>query len=448
MDVGRHPNIELLAYSDIEKVEGEIGEFHVSVRKKARYVDESKCTGCGECAGKCPTPTPDPYNLGLGESRAIYRYFAQGIPSTYTINTDYCRQFQGKKCGVCAKTCQAKAIDFDQVDQQVEIEVGAIIAATGYDLFDPNRISEYGYARNPNVITALEFERFLSASGPTQGHVYRPSDLALKKEFAQLEKSHGKLLKALQRSEKKFEMSSDDFLAKYESGDLEGKDYDKWANQVKEYRDLSRDFETMREKTENIHAARKLAFLQCVGSRDKRFNRQCSSFCCMHAIKEAIIAKEHEAESDIYFFGMDIRAVGKGFEEYRNRGARNQGIQYIRSRVAEITKDKDGSPVIWYEETMSQQVKKLPVDLVILATACEPSSGTQELSEILGIERNEFGFLKTDVANPLDTTRPGIFTCGCAQGPMDIPESVAQASSAAARAAQMITDSDKMREAS
>jgi heterodisulfide reductase subunit A len=449
MDVGRHPNIELLAYSEVEKVDGELGNFRVTVRKKARYVDESKCTGCGECSEKCPTVTLDPYNLGLGTAKAIYRYFAQGIPSTYTINAEVCRQFQeGKKCGVCAKTCQAKAINFEQVDQTLEIEVGAIIAATGYDLFDPLRIPEYGYGRNPNVVTALEFERFLSASGPTQGHVYRPSDLALKKEFAEMEKGYGKLVKALERIEKKFEQTSQEFIEKYESGALEGKDYDKWANQYKELQALTPEFEALREKVGNIQAAKKLAFLQCVGSRDKRFNRQCSSFCCMHAIKEAIIAKEHEAESEVYFFGMDVRAVGKGFEEYRNRGAKNQGIQYVRSRVAEITKAPDGSPVVWYEETQTQEVRKLPVDLVILATACEPSRGVKELAAILGIERNDFGFFKTDVIHPLDTTRTGVFTCGCAQGPMDIPESVAQASSAAARAAQMITELEKLRQAS
>ncbi len=448
MDVGRHPNIELLAYSEVEKVDGDLGDFLVTVRKKARYVDGTKCTGCGECAEKCPSVVPDPYNLGLGTAKAIYRYFAQGIPSTYTINTDVCRQFQGKKCGVCAKTCQAKAIDYDQVDATVEIEVGAIIAATGYDLFDPMRIPEYGYGRNRNVVTALEFERFLSASGPTQGHVYRPSDLALKEKFAQEEKRRGKLVKVLDRNEKKLELSSEEFISKYESGELEGKEYDHWAEQYRELKALTPEFEALREKVENIQSAKKLAFLQCVGSRDKRFNRQCSSFCCMHAIKEAIIAKEHEPESEIFLFGMDIRAVGKGFEEFRNRGARNAGIQYIRSRVAEITKAPDDSPVVWYEETQTQQVRRLGVDLVILATACEPSQGAGALSEVLGIERDDFGFIKTDLTHPLDTTRPGIFTCGCAQGPMDIPESVAQASSAAARAAQMIMESEKMRQAS
>jgi len=430
-------------------VEGELGNFRITIRKKARYVDETKCTGCGECAEKCPTVVSDPYNLGLSQSKAIFRYFAQGIPSTYTINADFCRQFQeGKKCGVCAKTCQAKAIVYDQKDRIIEIEAGAIIAATGYDLFDPHRIPEYGYGRIPNVLTALEFERFLSASGPTKGHVYRPSDLSLKKDFSQMEKEHGKLSKALERNEKKFNMSSSDFMTKFESGGLEGTDYDKWAQQIKEYREADKTLQTLREKVEHIHSAKKLAFIQCVGSRDKRFNRQCSSFCCMHAIKEAIIAKEHETETEITFFGMDIRAVGKGFEEYRNRGARNSGIQYVRSRVAEITQRPDGSPVVWYEDTQLQEVRKLPVDLVILATACEPSRGTENLAKILGVELNAFGFFKTGITHPLDTTRPGIYTCGCAQGPMDIPESVAQASSTAARAAQMITQTEKLRQAS
>jgi heterodisulfide reductase subunit A len=158
----------------------------------------------------------------------------------------------------------------------------------------------------------------------------------------------------------------------------------------------------------------------------------------MHAIKEAIIAKEHDPHAHLYIFGMDIRAVGKGFEEYRNRGARNVGIQYIRTRVAEITQNKDMSPVIWYEDTLDRQVKSIEVDLVILATACEAAQGSDKLAGLLGIERDASGFYKTTVAEPLDTSRPGIFTCGCAQGPKDIPESVAQASSAAARAAQVL----------
>lgn len=449
MDVGRHPNIRLLAYSEVEKVEGELGDFKVTVRKKARYVDESKCTGCGACAEKCPTAISDEYNLGLANAKAIYRYFAQGIPSTYTINTNFCRNFQaGKKCGVCAKVCQAGAIDYKQQDQVLEVEAGAVILATGYELFDARRIPEYGYGRLPNVVTALEFERFLSASGPTHGHVYRPTDLALKESLPELEKSRQKAFKALEKFEKQFERTSDEFYPLYEAGELKGEDYEKWAEQVKAFWDLDGEVQARKEKVASLESAHRLAFIQCVGSRDIRFNRYCSGFCCMHAIKEAIIAREHDPQAQVYIIGMDIRAVGKGFEEYRNRGAKESHIEYVRSRVAEITENKDHSPVIWYEDTKERVVKSLPVDLVILSTACEPSPATRILADIIGLEVNDFGFYATDPSQPLDTSRPGIFVCGCAQSPMDIPESVAQASSAAARAAQVLSGSGTLRLAS
>jgi heterodisulfide reductase subunit A-like polyferredoxin len=448
MDVGRHPKIRLLAYSEVEKVEGEPGDFRVTVRKKARYVDESKCTGCGTCAEKCPTVTTDVYNLGLGKAKAIYKYFAQGIPSAYTIDAAQCRNFQGKKCGVCAKVCQAGAIDYQQQEQILEVRVGAIIMATGYDLFDPRKVPEYGYGRLPNVVTALEFERLLSASGPTHGHVYRPTHLSLQASIPDLEKSHQKAVRELEKFEKAKGMPSDEFFPRHESGELKGEDYDKWAEQLKVFRQLSQELESKKKKAESIESAHRLAFIQCVGSRDKRFNRLCSGFCCMHAIKESIIAREHDSQAEIFIFGMDIRAVGKGFEEYRIRGAKESGIQYIRSRVAEITEDKDHTPIIWYEDTKAQKVCRAEMDLVILATACQPSDSAVRMAEILGIETNEFGFFKTASYPPLDTTRPGVFVCGCAQSPMDIPESVAQASSAAARAAQCVSGSGTVRLAS
>jgi heterodisulfide reductase subunit A-like polyferredoxin len=188
LDVGRHPNIELLAYSEVEKVEGQAGNFNVTVRRKARYVEEDRCTGCGACAEKCPTVVPDAFNEGLGERRAIYAYFAQGIPSTHTIDADHCRQLNGKKCGICAKTCQAEAINFEQKDRFLELNVGAIIIAAGYDVFDPSPIPEYRYQEIANVVTAIEFERLLSASGPTGGHMDRPSDRAVEAEITVLEK--------------------------------------------------------------------------------------------------------------------------------------------------------------------------------------------------------------------------------------------------------------------
>jgi heterodisulfide reductase subunit A-like polyferredoxin len=449
MDVGRHPNIRLLAYSEVEKVEGEIGDFRVTVRKKARYVDENKCTGCGACAEKCPTVTSDAYNLGLGKAKAIYKYFAQGIPSAYTIDSTVCRNFQpGKKCGVCSKICQAGAIDYKMEEKLVELDVGAIIVATGYDLFDARKMPEYGYGRLPNVVTALEFERFLSASGPTHGHVYRLTDLAVMETLPEAEKNHQKAAKGLDRYEKHFAMASDAFYTQYEAGELQDEDHHKWAEQYKVYREATDQRDALKAKVDRIHSAHRLAFIQCVGSRDIRFNKYCSGFCCMHAIKEAIIGLEHDNEAEVYIFGMDIRAVGKNFEEYRNRGANEAGIKFIRSRVAEIIEDKDHGPILVYEDTKERQVRQLPVDLVILATACQPSEGVAKLAGTLGIEMNDFGFIETASYLPLDTSRPGIFVCGCAQGPMDIPESVAQASSAAAMAAQVLSGSETERLAS
>ncbi|MGC8719491.1 MAG: 4Fe-4S binding protein [Thermodesulforhabdaceae bacterium] len=386
MDVGRHPNIELLAYSEVEKVEGTLGAFTVTIRKKARYVDESKCTGCGACAEKCPTRVSDPYNEGLAERKAIYRYFAQGIPSTYTIDPDACRHLaalkaekegggeKGKvrKCGVCEKICQAKAINYFQQDQIIQREVDAIVLATGYEVMKPVELTEYGYGRVPNVITAIEFERLLSASGPTAGHLYRPADFVGRKKMP-----------------------------------------------------------------ENLPHAKRLAFIQCVGSRHGRYAIYCSGFCCMHSIKEAIIAVEHDPEVEAWIFGMDIRAAGKGFEENRVNAER-VGVRFIRSRVAEIVKGPNNLPVVWYEDTKERRVYSKEFDIVILASACYPPKDAAELAERFGVELDRFGFIKTRTFAPFDTTRDGIFVCGCAKGPADIPVSVAQASSAAARVAQMV----------
>ncbi len=448
MDVGRHPKIRLLAYSEVEKVTGDVGNFQVTVRKKARYVNESKCTGCGSCAEKCPTTTIDRYNEGLAKSKAIYKYFAQGIPSAYTINAAVCRNFQeGKKCGVCAKVCQAGAVDYKQEDQIIDLDVGAIILATGYELFDAGKIPEYGYGRLPNIVTALEFERFLSASGPTHGHVHRPSDLAVKESLPELEKAVQKGLRELEKFEKPSEMSSADFIKKYEGGELTGEQYDQWASAYRLFLPVKEKLDDARQKVDSMDTAHRLAFIQCVGSRDKRFNRYCSGFCCMHSIKEALIAQEHDSSAKIFIFGMDIRAVGKGFDEYRNR-AEKAGITFVRSRVAEVSEKADHSAVLWFEDTKSRLVRSMEFDMVILATACEPSPAALKFSKMLGLSLSDFGFYRTRTVPPLDTSRPGIFTCGCAQGPMDIPESVAQASSAAARAAQALAGPEATRLAS
>jgi len=448
MDVGRHPRIRLLAYSEVEKITGELGDFHVTVRKKPRYVNESKCTGCGSCAEKCPTSTIDAYNMGMAKSKAIYKYFAQGIPSAYTIDATKCRNFQeGKKCGVCAKVCQAGAVDYKQEEQIIELEIGAIILATGYELFDARKIPEYGYGRLPNVVTAMEFERFLSASGPTHGHLYRPSDIAVKESLPELEKAVQKGQRELEKFEKSAGMNSEEFIRKYDAGELTGEQNDQWAKAFRLFLPAKERFEATTQKVESMDTAHRIAFIQCVGSRDRRFNKYCSGFCCMHSIKEALIAREHDSSAQITIFGMDIRAVGKGFEEYRNR-AEDAGITFIRTRVAEVAEKADHSPVLWFEDTRSRQVEHIEVDLVVLATACEPSPAALKFAEMLNIPLTDFGFYKTRTVPPLDTSRPGIFTCGCAQGPMDIPESVAQASSAAARVAQALMGPEATRLAS
>lgn len=438
LDVGRHPNIELMAYSEVEHVEGSAGCFKVRVRKKARYVDESKCTGCGACTEKCPTDVLDLYNERHSTRKAIYSWFAQGIPSTHAIDPDHCRVLQGKKCGICQKKCEAGAIDFEQKDKIVELDVGAIIAANGYTVFDPGKIAEYRYNDLPNVVTAVEFERFLSASGPTHGHIDRPSDIAVRRQIEGLEKENNKLLKALARFEEKHGRTSAEFYQNYIQGEAEG-DLEQWANKYGEFLLIKAKLDELKKTAETFATAKRLAFIQCVGSRDLRFYPFCSGFCCMHSIKEAIIAHEHDNETTSVIFGMDIRAVGKGFDEYKVRGGNKSNISYRRSRVAEIVNGPNNNPILVYEDTQKQVVRREEFDLVILATACAPANGMKELSEILDIEINRFGFFKTSPDDPLDTTREGIFVCGCAHSPMDIPESVAQASSAASRAVQTVT---------
>ncbi|WP_161626817.1 4Fe-4S binding protein [Desulfospira joergensenii] len=432
-----------MAYSELVELSGKAGDFTAKVLKKARYVDADKCTGCGACTEVCPTPVPDLYNEGHAERKAIYSWFAQGIPSTHAIDPDHCRILTGKKCGICAKKCEAKAINFDQTEEQVELNVAAVVLATGYDIFDPVRMPEYRYAQLDNVITAMEFERFLSASGPTEGHIYRPSDRKLKAEKADMDKKMAKLTKTLNRFEKKHGMSSADFLqgladkSLAEKDDL-AKDSKSWASKARDYQAMDNQFKALEKKVGAVTTAKKLAFIQCVGSRDLRFYPFCSGYCCMHSIKEAIIAHEHDNDTESVIFGMDIRAVGKGFEEYKIRGGNSSRIAYKRSRVAEITKGENESPVLIYEDTHLQKVVRESYDLVVLATACAPVKNTDRVAQTLGVELDAFGFFKTDPAQPLDTTREGIFVCGCAHSPMDIPESVAQASSAAARAAQTV----------
>jgi heterodisulfide reductase subunit A-like polyferredoxin len=395
----------VLAYSEVTDFSGEVGDFRVKVLRKARCVDQSRCTACGACAEKCPTKVPNEFNFGLDMRKAIYKDYAQGIPSVYTIDPVHCKVLLGGKCGVCAKVCQAKAVDYEQKDTELELNVASVIVSTGYELFDATQIPEYGYGRLPNVISSLEMERLLSAGGPTRGHLTRPSVI------------HGEArLKELTKLIKKAEKSEN----------------------VEELAALQKEQEWLEDHAHRYHTAKTLGFIQCVGSRDFRFHKYCSSYCCMHSIKEAIIAKEHEPETVSYIFYMDLRTVGKGFEEYKVRGAKVSGLQYVRGRVAEILQDDDLNPVVYYEDTEQRKVVGLTLDMVILANACSAPRGVVKLAQLLGLELDENNFVRTHPNRPLDTNVPGIFSCGCAQGPLDIPESVAQASSAAARAAEVV----------
>jgi heterodisulfide reductase subunit A len=339
------------------------------VRKKARYVDATKCTACGACVEKCPTKVPNDFDMGLGKRKAIYMYFAQGIPAVMTIDPEKCiyhkRIRAGKKpaCQNCEKVCEAGAVDFGQKDEEVTIEVGAVIVATGLELVDAKSMGQYGYGRYRNVVTALEYERLMSASGPTAGHLKRPSDDELPKS---------------------------------------------------------------------------VAFLQCVGSRDLSHNRYCSSVCCMHSIKEAILTRDHYPEMDVAIYYMDLRAVGKWFHKYRVRGQEQYGIRYIKGRVSHIDEDAGQNLVVHYEEVTSDRIAKETFGMVVLATGLRPGRGAAELSRLFGFELDEYGFVKTDPLEPLDTTVPGIYVAGYAQSPKDIPETVAQTSGAAQRAAEKV----------
>ncbi|MBU1162631.1 MAG: CoB--CoM heterodisulfide reductase iron-sulfur subunit A family protein [Proteobacteria bacterium] len=417
-EVERHPNTHLLTYSEVEAVDGEAGNFMVKIKKKARYIDEDKCTACGLCAEKCPVIVPDQFNMGLGTRRAIYKYFPQGIPSVYTIDDSVCRVFQGKKCKICAKICEAEAIDYEQKDIVFELNVGAIIVATGFEVFDPSDIKSYGYGTIADVITALEFERLLNASGPTRGHLERPSSLNIKAEIKQTEKKIKKAKARLKSLEKKNQGSTDEAR--------------------KTLAALDERLSGLKAKEAALGDVKDIAFVQCVGSRDLRYNAHCCSYGCMHSVKEAIVSTEHGSEIRSTIFFTDMRAYGKEFHEYFLRGGAEYGIQFVRGRVAEINQDDHGRPVIWCEDMDARKVKKLPFDLIVLATACVPSKGIDKLANIMGFDSDQSGFVKTDPNKPTTTSAKGIFVCGCANGPMDIPSSVSMASAAASMAAQTV----------
>jgi len=356
---GRHPNIDVITYTDLVKVEGEEGRFEVTLNRRARRVDPEKCTGCGDCAQKCPVEAIDEYNAGLSTRHSIYVRYPQAVPLVFTIDREKCIG-----CGICSEVCKADAVRYDEEDTETMLLVGSIILAPGFETFDPSVLSEYGYGRYPNVVTSLEFERILSASGPFIGHVQRPSD-----------------------------------------GDI----------------------------------PQKIAFIQCVGSRETTHgNAYCSSVCCMYATKEAVIAREHMSTIEPTIFYMDMRAYGKDFDKYIERAKNEYGVRFIRCRVSNTDEEPDTHDLyITYCE--DGDVKREKFDMVVLSVGFTPSESVRELAEKLGVELNEYGFCETQTFHPIETSRPGIFVCGLFSSPKDIPETVAQASAAASCTGELLS---------
>ena len=364
VDVARNKNIELLTYSEIVEVSGYVGNFEVKIMKKPRYVDMEKCTACGVCVEHCPVICGNEFDLGLASRKAIYVPFPQAVPGQFTIDMNTCI-----KCGICERidVCEPEAIKFDDEPEYIDIKVGTIIVATGWDLYDPTELKQYGYGRYPNVITGLQMERLLSSFGPLLGRPVRPSDLK---------------------------------------------------------------------------APHSIGFLQCVGSRNFRDggNKYCSRVCCMYATKQARQYKEKHPDADIYIFYIDIRAFGKGYEEFYESAARNYGINYIRGRIAEVFEGENNNIIVRAEDTLMQSPVELEIEMFVLSCGLEPRADADDITSLLRIQRSGDGFFLEahPKLRPVDTLTEGIFIAGVAQGPKDIPDAVAQAKGAASSAAALM----------
>lgn len=360
VETGRHQNIDLSINCQVLDVSGEAGNFTIKVKKKTLYINPDKCTGCGVCAQECPVEAIDLFNEGLAKYKATSVKYPQAVPLVFAINKEYCIG-----CGICQGVCKAKAVEYDREDEEAEINVGAIILAPGFDEYVPPEANLYGYGKFKNVVTSIEFERILSASGPYAGRVLRPSD-----------------------------------------GDV----------------------------------PEKVAFLQCVGSRDYSGNGQpyCSSVCCMYTAKEAVIAHEHMHQINPTIFSMDVRAYGKDFDKYIIRAQEEYGVQYIRSRISSIEEVPKTKDLRIRYETEDGKVVEEDFHMVVLAVGLNPPHDNKFLAEKFGIELNEFGFAETDKFNPVQTTRPGIYACGAFSSPKDIPDTVTQASAAAGCVNQLL----------
>ncbi|RLG21306.1 heterodisulfide reductase [Methanosarcinales archaeon] len=365
VEAARHPNIELLSFSEVKGLSGEAGNFKLKVVRKARYVDETKCTGCGLCMEKCPVKVDAEFEEGLAKRKAIYIPFPQAVPRVARIDPEHCLYLTKGKCGACKKVCPFDAVNYEDEDKELLLDVGAVIIASGFEAYDPSKLYQY-HPEHPDVVTSMQFERLLNASGPTAGHVVRGSD----------------------------------------------------------HREPKR-----------------IGFIQCIGSRSTAEGKPyCSSVCCAYATKEAMIAVEHDPELEVYIFNIDVRVFGKSFEEFYQRAQKDYGIKYIDSRPSGVGVRDDGSLYVMYEDHESGKVKTMDLDMVVLSVGLDTNPKIYELAEALGIKLNEYGFVETKMEAPVCTSREGVYVLGAAQGPKDIPDTVAQASGAAAKAGALLAE--------
>ncbi|MCK4645252.1 MAG: CoB--CoM heterodisulfide reductase iron-sulfur subunit A family protein [Candidatus Aminicenantes bacterium] len=366
VEVSKHSNIKLMTSSEIQEISGYVGNFKAKILKKPTYVDADKCTLCDECTKVCPVVVSNEFDLGLTGRRAIYIPFPQAIPATYTLDISACPGLLPIACGKCADVCEPGAIDFDMKPEIIEEEVGAIIVASGFDLYEKEMMGEYGYGKYPDVLDGLQFERLLSASGPTMGKVLRPSDHKEPKE---------------------------------------------------------------------------VVFIQCAGSRDPELHcPYCSKICCMYTAKHAMLYKHHVHDGQAYIFYIDIRSGGKGYEEFVQRAVEEDGVLYLRGKVSKIFEEK-GKIKVWGVDTLAGKDIEIDADMVVLATAMRPSEGAEELAKKLKIALDKDGFLSEahPKLRPVESVTSGMFLAGAAQAPKDIPEAVAQASGAAAKAIAILS---------
>ncbi|OIP37428.1 disulfide reductase [Candidatus Desantisbacteria bacterium CG2_30_40_21] len=357
----QNKNITLMTYSEIVQVHGVIGNFDITIKKKARLINASKCIGCGICTQKCPSKKAlSEFNERLEVRKAIYTPFPQAVPNIPVIDKTACTYFQTGKCKVCEKVCPAGAIDYSQEDEIITEKFGAIVIATGFDIYDHSHYGEYGYGEFKDVITSLQFERLINSSGPTDGHVSRPSD---------------------------------------------GKD------------------------------PKIIVFIQCVGSRDdSKCRPYCSRVCCMYTAKQAMLLRDHYPETQSFVFYMDIRAGGKGYEEFVQKAQNEYGVIYLRGRVSRIYEKKD-KLIVKGADTLSGRQVEIEADLVVLANGLEPKKDAKNLAQLFHVSYDQYGFyneLHPKLA-PVETAISGVFLAGTCQGPKDIPDTVAQASASAAK---------------